>query len=126
MTDENFTEDIQQFITSLDEIKRVKNELSKKQSYYDTLLSEYYHLIENGKFPAHIKSKIIKGLENCLEERRTIKINLDAVMTLDARLRQKGLNITMMEKNTLAPCFRPTILKEEYKQYSKYLKVRVI
>ena len=113
---------IENFLQVAIELKEYKKELHKQQSYFDTMLSEYYHLFESGKFPAHIQAKLHKKfVEDCLNKRREIKTLNCKIIQMDTLLKNNGLNANVDRQLPNAP-FNVAILKEEFNAYKQYLQ----
>ena len=115
--------------TQIDEINQIfyklneeKKELINRISYYDTMVSEFYHLFENTKLPAHIRAQLDKKFDNCLAERRRYKMEYAKIISIDSLIKKKGLNSIVNKNKAGNAPFKPTILIDEFKLCSKYFK----
>lgn len=122
MKDKEFDLILQEFGESLEKLREINQKLIQKQSYYDTLLSEYYHLFESGSFPPNIRKEIDKGFDECLEERRIYKSRLAKILSITATLKNKGIETDITTDLKGNEPFKPKILTEEFEKYKKYLK----
>lgn len=103
------------------DIKKQEQELEEKISYYDKMLSEFYHLFEFAKLPAHIRAKLDKKFDICLRERRIVKENHSKIMCIKDKLKNSGLNFNTINLNK-NKSFSVEILKDEYNECNQYFK----
>ena len=105
----------------MNKLKKEEDFLLKKISYYDIIKSEYEHLFENSKFPAHIRAHLDKNFDSVLKERREYKIKYDKVIQIKNMLKQKGINFDasrIKEESSYGVRF----LKDEFEMYKDYIK----
>ncbi|MBD1379156.1 hypothetical protein [Metabacillus arenae] len=88
---------------NLENIQNLKEELSKKQSQYDQLLSEKYHELEVKNFNAAEGYYLAKGLQAIVQERRIIKNELAKLNSLSNTLNIDQL-LTKVEKSDKNIC----------------------
>jgi hypothetical protein len=103
------------------ENKQKLSKLKEEAAFQDKLLVDYYHLIEFGKFPAHIKSGIIKEMESCLKTRRSIKNEIEKLEALQSAVRKYGFNIHHLPKQG-KKTYKFKSDATLFKKYLKYLK----
>ncbi|MEE0777058.1 MAG: hypothetical protein U0M15_08390 [Bacillota bacterium] len=110
------------FIESFENLKVLMKRCKEEQSENDTILSEYYHLFECGKFPAHIRSKILKEMELFLHERRDNKDILYTLNSIHQKLMQNGMNAKISKNlNSGKKAFKVHYLGNLFEEYSQYL-----
>jgi hypothetical protein len=116
---------VDQIIEVFTKTNEIRNNLTKLLDYEENLLVDCYHLIEAGKFPAHVKSEIMKNLEVCLRRRRTLKFEIQKINTLNSQLREKGVSAKITSPVN-AKYYRTRTSKDLFDKYSKYLEVKFI
>jgi hypothetical protein len=111
----------------LAEMRKIRNKLNEEQGVCDLTVAEYYHLFENGKFPANVSSKLLKQFKECLQNRRAIKKQLAQITSLDDLIKNKGISVKFDENKFFGGTeYRPKYLKEEFEKYKQYIDFKVI
>lgn len=92
--------------------------LSKKQSYYDSMVAEHYHKIENMNFNACEGYYLTKQLQEILRKRRIVKDELARLLTLKQTLNIRKVHNTI---NHSKQCINKAKKKsEKWQQDWKY------
>jgi len=111
------TEYLKELDVLVNNINKEFNILSKKQSEYDTKLSEYYHQIENANFNACEGYKLTKQLQQLLRKRRIVKDELFRLNSL-----RQTLNIVAMNNSIIKSKKNIEKSKKHSDQYKKNWK----
>lgn len=122
ITDKELDNALNNIDSSLENLRNILKKLSKLQGYYDQAQSEFYHLFENSKFPANVRAKLDKEFDECLKNRRDVKVKLAKVTSIVALLKNKGIDTIINEKQKGCGTFNVQILKEIYNKYGKYME----
>ena len=114
------------FKKSLGDIKEYRKSLTEEVSRLDSTVAEYYHLFENGSFPANVSSQLLKQFRICLKERRKVKEEALKIQSLHDIIKARGFSTQLSDiKNTNPTYYCPKYLKEEFKKYAKYIDFEI-
>ena len=119
--------------TQIDEINQIfyklneeKKELINRISYYDTMVSEFYHLFESGEFPPRIRKDLDKKFDECLKQRRKIKMQLAKLTSIQHGIKRYGIQTQISDKEKGENAYKPQILVDEFIKYDKYINYDIL
>lgn len=95
-------------------LSQMRATLLAQLSYYDLMLSDFYHLFGASKLPAHLRSQLDKNFDEKLRIRKEVKRQLYIV----SQLTKLGEELETFEFGE----YKPRILIEEFSIYAQYMK----
>lgn len=112
-------------LETIDLLRRVNSRestLDKELSKYDKLVSTYEHLIECGQFPANVRATIYKEMDELLDKRRLVKLELAQIRSMSSALAQRKVPIMDNIKKAGTFTFTAEGMETEFTKYMKYIK----
>jgi hypothetical protein len=120
-TPDNLREIIRNHANSIEALEKYRGEVIDDIAYYDRAILDFRHLIEFGKFPANVLSKIHKRFSVCLKKRRELKDNLACLDSIEYRIKRFGLK-ARLEEITLGICiYAPRVLSDMFVEFEQYI-----
>lgn len=126
LENEEFFEKIKNLDKSLSELNEIKKTLVDKQSYYDKMKSEFYHLFESGEFPPKVRKDLDKKFDECLKQRRKIKMQLAKLTSIQCGIKRYGIQTQISDKEKGENAYKPQILVDEFIKYDKYINYDIL
>lgn len=113
----------QEMSTLIGAFKKERNMTMSSLSNVDKKISNYQHLMECCKFPAHIRAKINKEYDNLLDQRRELKVKVSQLDYVQARVvKYEPIEESGIAKRGSFKFLSTGFTEAEMECYSKYVR----
>lgn len=119
MNIENLEQTIGDMTNLMNGILNEEKRLTKELSRLDLKISNYYHLFELCKFPAHIRSQIDKEFDKALIERRNVKMDISKICSLKSHIKNEKIMDAKKICSVSSIKLEKNDVSEKYMQYAK-------